>query len=96
MIPLGEAQAFVLRACRPGTPSLVPIDMALGCVAASRVAATEPVPPFVNSSRDGYALRAADTAAAEPETPVRLDVVGSIMAGSVSTGRSVRARPPAS
>jgi molybdopterin molybdotransferase len=82
MIPLGQAQAFVLGACRPGTPALSPIDKALGCVAASQVTATEPVPPFMNSSRDGYALRAADTTAADPRTPVRLDVVGSIMAGS--------------
>ena len=34
MIPLGEAQALVLGACQPGTPSLARIDRALGCVAA--------------------------------------------------------------
>ena len=44
--------------------------------------ATEPVPLFVNSSRDGYALRAADTLAARGAMgAVRLQVVGSIMAG---------------
>ncbi len=95
MIPLGEAQALVLGACPPGPPRLVPIDEALGCVAASRVTAAEPVPPFTNSSRDGYALRADDTSTADPHRPVRLDVVGSIMAGSaldrpIGSGQAVR------
>jgi molybdopterin molybdotransferase len=75
MIPLREAQDFVLDSCRAGSPALVAIGEALGCVVAAPVAATEPVPPFVNSSRDGYALRAEDT-------PARLVVVGSIMAGA--------------
>jgi molybdopterin molybdotransferase len=75
MIPLREAQDFVLDSCRTGTPALVVLAEALGCVVAAPVAATEPVPPFVNSSRDGYALRAEDT-------PARLVVVASIMAGA--------------
>jgi molybdenum cofactor synthesis domain-containing protein len=86
MIPLREAQAFVLGACSPGAPRPIPIDEALDCVVAARVVATEPVPPFVNSSRDGYALRAADTSAADDTGPVRLRVVGLIMAGSMFEG----------
>ena len=39
--------------------------------------AGEPVPPFANSSMDGYAVRAADVAA----VPRRLRVVGVLMAG---------------
>ncbi|HEY1988222.1 MAG TPA: gephyrin-like molybdotransferase Glp [Acidimicrobiales bacterium] len=87
MIPLREAQGFVLGACVPGAPHPTPIDEALGCVVAAQVVATEPVPPFVNSSRDGYALRAADTlTAGDAEGPVRLRVVGLIMAGSPFEG----------
>jgi molybdopterin molybdotransferase len=83
VIPLQEAQEFVLAACGPRAPRPVPIDESMGCVIGPPVVATEPVPPFVNSSRDGYALRAADTrAAGGTEGPVRLRVVGSIMAGS--------------
>ena len=83
MIPLREAQEFVLAACGPLSPQPVPIDEALGCVVATPVLATEPVPPFVNSSRDGYALRSRDTEAAGVDgQPVRLTVVGLIMAGS--------------
>ena len=83
MIPLDEARAFVLDACTVLPTRAVPIDEALGCVAGTSVVATEPVPPFMNSSMDGYALRSVDTAAAGPDHPVRLEVVGTIMAGSV-------------
>ena len=86
MIPLREAQSLVLRACPPGPPGLVPIDEALGCVVAIPVVATEPVPPFVNSSRDGYALRARDTQSSDSEGPVRLRVVASILAGTSFEG----------
>ena len=85
MISLRDAEEFVLRACTPANPISVPIDEALGCVVATRVTATEPIPPFVNSSRDGYALRAAETLAeGGAESTVRLRVVGLIMAGSSS------------
>lgn len=96
MIPLQEAQEFVLAACAPDTPRPIPIDEALGCVVATPVVAIEAVPPFVNSSRDGYALRAADTLAAGANGhPVRLRVIGAIMAGSqfgeaVEPGQAVR------
>ncbi len=84
MIPLDEARAFVLNACTVLPSRTVSIDEALGCVAATAVVATEPVPPFRNSSMDGYALRSVDTTtAAGPQDPVRLEVVGTIMAGSV-------------
>ena len=84
MIPLAEARALVLGACGPRIPIPLPIDETLGCVVGAPVVATEPVPPFVNSSRDGYALRSADTSGAGGRSgPVRLRVVGSIMAGSV-------------
>jgi molybdopterin molybdotransferase len=87
VIPLSEAQAFVLEACPPLAPGPTPIDEALGLVVAAPIVATEPVPPFVNSSRDGYALRSADTLPAGGASgPVRLQVVALIMAGSSFEG----------
>jgi molybdopterin molybdotransferase len=93
MIPLTEAQAFVLDACPPSTPRRVPLDEALGRVAAESVLAAEPVPPFANSSMDGYAVRSADTGAGR--RGVRLEVVGTILAGSplgvpIGPGQSAR------
>jgi molybdopterin molybdotransferase len=45
------------------------------------------VPPFDNSSMDGYAVRLDDVASASEATPVRLPVVGDIAAGSTSAYR---------
>jgi len=71
----------------------VPLVEALGCVAASAVRAPADVPAWANSAMDGYAVRAADTAA----PPVRLDVVGLLPAGAapdpdrpVGPGQAVR------
>ena len=58
---------------------------------AEPVVAAEAVPPFANTGMDGYAVRAADTAAA----PVRLRVVDELAAGraptrAVGTGEAIR------
>jgi molybdenum cofactor synthesis domain-containing protein len=82
MIPLPEAQRFVLAQCTPLRPRRLALDHALGCVVSEDILATEAVPPFANSSMDGYAVRAVDTAAA----PVRLDVIGSVAAGHLFDG----------
>jgi molybdopterin molybdotransferase len=91
MIPLDEAQRFVLGLCSPLPPVEVPLDDALGSVLSAAVVATEQVPSFANSSMDGYAVRSDDTAGA----PVRLAVIGSIMAGqtldqTVGPGQAAR------
>jgi molybdopterin molybdotransferase len=77
VIPLDEAQQFVLGLCGPLPTVEVPLDDALGCVLGATAIATQEVPSFANSSMDGYAVRADDTSGA----PVRLAVIGSIMAG---------------
>jgi molybdenum cofactor synthesis domain-containing protein len=95
VIPLDEARAFVLSSCRALPARSVALDDALGCVCAFPVVATEPVPPFVNSSMDGYAVRAVDLEDASPASPVPLAVVGTVLAGSpaqpvVGPGEAVR------
>jgi molybdopterin molybdotransferase len=82
VIPLEEAQQFVLASCAPLPSRSTALDAALGCVVSTAVVAVEPVPPFSNSQMDGYALRAADTVGA----PVTLDVVGTVMAGHLLEG----------
>jgi molybdopterin molybdotransferase len=92
VISLEEARARILPRCPRLQPQVVPRDEALGCVTATAVTATVPVPPFPNSAMDGYAVQAADTA----RTPVRLAVVGTLSAGadpspfSVEPGQAVR------
>ncbi len=63
-----------------------PLELALldaqGLLCAEDVYARAPLPSFDNSSMDGYAVRAADTAGATESAPVVLPVVGDIPAGS--------------
>ena len=61
---------------------------ALGRVLAEDVTAADPVPGFDNSAMDGYAVRAADTAGAEAESPARLAVVGESRAGHPGRARA--------
>jgi molybdopterin molybdotransferase len=95
MIPLAEAVAYVLSHCPPMDPRPVPLDEALDCVCAATVAASEPVPPFVNSSMDGYAVRSVDTVPASVVATVSLRLVGTVLAGStgdisVKAGQAAR------
>src|SRR5262249_46722702 len=81
MIPLADVQREVLGAVAPlGAATLPPAD-AVGLVTAEDVVAGEAVPPFANTAMDGYAVRAADTAGAGPDAPVRLAVTGDLPAG---------------
>ncbi|MFB4194401.1 molybdotransferase-like divisome protein Glp [Streptomyces carpaticus] len=75
--------ADILRALRPLDPIALPLLDADGCVLTEDVTVPAALPPFDNSSMDGYAVRAADVAAATGERPVRLAVVGESAAGGV-------------
>jgi molybdenum cofactor synthesis domain-containing protein len=92
LVTVEEVRRSVLSSCRPLGPVQVPLSDALGLVTARPVVSGEAVPPFANSSMDGYALRAADVAGA----PTRLRVVGGLMAGDdpggvvVGHGEAVR------
>jgi molybdopterin molybdotransferase len=55
---------------------------ALGRILAEDIVAAADIPPFANSSMDGYAVRAADVTPAAFDSPVRLAVIMDIPAGS--------------
>ena len=67
MIPLTEAQAYVLQGCTPLDATAADSAQALGLVTAEPIMCNEFVPPFNNTAVDGYAVMAADTAAAHPQ-----------------------------
>lgn len=59
----------------------VALDEALNRTLAGDVASTLPLPPLNQSAMDGYALRAADAAAASPAAPVSLPLAFAVPAG---------------
>ncbi len=73
--------AEILAAIRPLAPRELSLDDADGGMLAEDIAAQWPLPPFDNSSMDGYAVRAADIAAATVGAPVTLPVTGEVTAG---------------
>jgi molybdenum cofactor synthesis domain-containing protein len=69
---------------------LVALDRAAGRVLAVDVVAGADVPPFARSAMDGYAVRAADTAPATRDAPVRLRMIGALFTGELG-GSAVNA-----
>jgi molybdopterin molybdotransferase len=80
LIEIDEARRLVLERVVPLESEQVAVAEALGRVLAERVTSVDSVPGFDNSAMDGYAVRAADTAADGGE-PVRLIVVDESRAG---------------
>ncbi|MER0246099.1 gephyrin-like molybdotransferase Glp [Streptomyces sp. HSW2009] len=72
----------VLGRLRPLDPIELRLLDAQGCVLVEDVTVPVALPPFDNSSMDGYAVRVADVAGASEEFPAVLTVIGDIAAGS--------------
>lgn len=64
-------------------PEHVELADVLGRVLAENIDADINIPPFPNSSMDGFAVKADDLRGASEESPVRLAIVGDIPAGIV-------------
>jgi len=79
VLTVEDATAQILARARPLGAESVDLRVALGRVLAEAVVSRREIPPWENSSMDGYAVRAADTAAA----PVTLAVVGRVAAGAL-------------
>jgi len=91
MLTVEQALAEILARVRPLPTERVPILSALGRALAEPIVSGREIPPWPNSSMDGYAVRAADTTAA----PATLTVVGAVMAGAmparpVAAGEAMR------
>ena len=83
-IELEEAVGLITGAVSPLGAETLDLTAVLGRTLAVDVAAPVANPPFDRSPLDGYALRAADTAGASRENPVRLTVVDTVYAGGVA------------
>ncbi|HET7702005.1 MAG TPA: gephyrin-like molybdotransferase Glp [Candidatus Limnocylindrales bacterium] len=83
LLSVEEARDQILAAIAGPTPvESVDVGEARGRILAEDVVSLTALPPWDNSAMDGYAIRAADAAAATDEAPVRLDVVGEVRAGA--------------
>lgn len=84
LLSVEEARSAVLAAIAGPTPAeLAYLSEARGRILARDVISLTALPPWDNSAMDGYAIRAADVAAATNGAPVRLQVIGEVRAGSV-------------
>jgi len=96
LLSVEEARDAVLAAVPgPTDTEIVYLSEARGRVLAEDVMSLTALPPWDNSAMDGYAIRAADVAAATETEPVRLDVVGEVRAGTapeatVERGTAIR------
>src|SRR5512137_2801770 len=79
---LEQALQRILAAIPPGKSETVPLAEAHGRILTHTIAARLPLPPFDNSSMDGYAVRCADVAQARAQ----LRLVGEVPAGALFTG----------
>ncbi|MGA5205249.1 gephyrin-like molybdotransferase Glp [Streptomyces variegatus] len=71
----------ILATVRPLEPIELHLLDAQGCVLVEDITVPVSLPPFDNSSMDGYAVRVADIAGASEEFPAALEVVGDVAAG---------------
>jgi molybdopterin molybdotransferase len=95
MISADEALQIVLDNVVALGVERLSITAALGRVLAEEVHSPRDIPGFDNSAMDGYAVRAADVAAAIEAHPVRLEVLETVAAGTmpsrqVASGQAVR------
>lgn len=83
-INVNDAIQQIMNRAEPGTVEMVPLFASLDRYLAEDLIADSPVPPFDRSAYDGYAVRSVDTVNASPESPVYLEVIDVIGAGTIS------------
>ncbi|ENH95933.1 protein MoeA [Gracilibacillus halophilus YIM-C55.5] len=81
-IPVFDALQRVMKYEKKGPIEYVPIEEAYRRILGKDIVADHDVPAFDRSPYDGYAIRACDTNGAAEQTPITLEVVGHIGAGS--------------
>ena len=85
-LSVDEALARILADIAPLAAESVRLDDALGRVLAEDIRSDINLPPFANSSMDGFAVRARDVSDARDDAPVALRVSMDIPAGSSVSG----------
>ena len=84
MLSVADARDQLLAKFSPLETIKVPLAHAIGKVLADEIVAQFDLPPFRNSSMDGFAIRYADLIGINRENPGKLQVVADIPAGQVA------------
>ncbi|MEC9031694.1 MAG: molybdopterin molybdenumtransferase MoeA, partial [Planctomycetota bacterium] len=84
LISLEEARETMLALIGTIETETCATPEAFGRVLRQPIEARDLIPPFDNSAMDGYAVHAADLAAASGESPVTLPVAFRLQAGEVA------------
>lgn len=85
LLSVADAQSRILSVFQPGSRQTIPLTDAGGRVLFEQIEASIDLPPFNNSSVDGFAVRSVDVEHAADGHPVSLRVVADIPAGSSPT-----------
>jgi molybdopterin molybdotransferase len=85
MVTVAEASERILAEIRPLETETISLRHALGRVCAEDIPATVTMPPWSNSSMDGYAVRSADITPVMSGEAVQLRVVATIAAGEFAS-----------
>lgn len=92
MMSVEEALDCVLSHVAPLDVETVSLLDAVGRVVAEDLISDCDITPFDHAAMDGFAVRAADLANASEDSPVSLQVVGEVPAGSSSTAKLASAK----
>ncbi|MEQ8674391.1 MAG: molybdopterin molybdotransferase MoeA [Aggregatilineales bacterium] len=95
LLNVDDALQIILSRIEQVSSEDIELESALNRVLAQDISAPTNLPPFANSSMDGYAVRSEDIQQATRETPRRLAVVMDIPAGktpekAIDTGQAAR------
>src|SRR5262245_17567517 len=95
MLELEEARSRILAGLPPATTESVRLREAHQRISAEVISSPQDLPLFDNSAMDGFAVRAGDVSAGNPQSPVRLRLIGRVAAGGsfsgeLDPGQSVR------
>ncbi len=84
MISVEQALEKILNRVNTLKEERVPLLDSLGQVLAEDISSDINIPPLDNAAMDGYALQSQDTLGASAESPRLLQVIDTVIAGSIS------------
>ena len=85
LLPVKDALERILSSFQTLPKTYIPLDRTVGRILAEDIKSNSALPPFDNSSMDGFALLASDVTQAGATTPIILGVVDDIPAGKMPT-----------